>query len=618
MWIGQLATFTRTYVVSDSVMGTTGWVKIAGINPGAAAELWCNPDHTGGAVTISITHGNATGQFRTIAMEWPFGGAITVDATSSLNEGANGTSHASSSAGVTSTHNVVAFCAGALDSTGATDCTPGTGYTEVLAWVSGVVCFQYKAFPTGCTNETGPWTSTGTAKKGTSVIALIRSTPVTTTLTPAKGTLTITGLAPTLKRTIKPPAGSIAISGFSPNPIGAESGWEAVGSSATNESSAGLTVTRTITGVQTGDFVLAYADHQGGPGTMSVSDGTSTFTQDPNGIQHNPDGDPHSCFFYLLSSVATGSVTYTLTFDAPRPYSNFQVWVERPSSACSYEDSNSASSASGSTADSGNITTTGADGVAFGAYAEYGKDLGNPKINGLVRDSNLVSLRSMTWLKAYFAGFTGAAVGTVNDGPARWNCHAIAFKIGGGPTTTTLTPDAGTLTLTGRTPVVVLRLTVPVPKGTLTLTDLAPALNLSIAIPKAAITLTGLAPASLTGTRLAPAKGTLTLTGLAPTIAASDQIRLEPSPAALTLTGYAPVSTTTAHVRLEPGAGVITLTGLPPIALVYAPGGESIHRVFRGVSSAAGSDLLRDADQSANGSKLLRSSAGGPSSLYRR
>jgi hypothetical protein len=82
---------------------------------------------------------------------------------------------------------------------------------------------------------------------------------------------------------------------------------------------------------------------------------------------------------------------------------------------------------------SGNITTTGTDGVAFGFYAEYGADLGSEQINGvaLARKQGATGLRGELWQIAYSAGFTGQATATLGVS-APWIGGVIAFKAAAG------------------------------------------------------------------------------------------------------------------------------------------------------------------------------------------
>jgi hypothetical protein len=173
--ISQAASGARTYTVSDNIHGSTGWTKAIGSAFTFQTEVWYRANHDGGTVTITVGHGQATVGFWVSGTEWSgFGSTVTVDASDSLEEAGTGTSHTCSTAGVTSTNDCVAFCAGTLSAT-ATECNPGAGYTEVPTGIANNrVMIQYRQFASGCSGEVGAWSSTGTARLGRSVIALLR------------------------------------------------------------------------------------------------------------------------------------------------------------------------------------------------------------------------------------------------------------------------------------------------------------------------------------------------------------------------------------------------------------------------------------------------------------
>jgi hypothetical protein len=173
--ISQAATGARTYVVSDNIHGTDGWTKAIGVTTGVTNQIWYRGDHNGGTVTITVTHNDAaTPLFLTAACELSgYGATVTVEATDSLTEAGIGTTHTCSTAGVSSSNECFAFCSGNLTSA-STECSPGTGYTEITpGYVQGQFLLQRRHFPSGCTNEVGTWTNTGTARIGRSAIALL-------------------------------------------------------------------------------------------------------------------------------------------------------------------------------------------------------------------------------------------------------------------------------------------------------------------------------------------------------------------------------------------------------------------------------------------------------------
>jgi hypothetical protein len=172
--LSQAVVAARTYTVSDNIHGTDGWTKAIGVTSGATDQIWYRGNHSGGTVTITVTHGQSSPLFITAAAELSgYGSAVTVEATDSLTEGVGATSHTCSASGVSSSNECFAFCVGHFGS-GATECNPGTGYTEITpGYAQGQFLFQRRHFSSGCTNEVGAWTNTGSARAGISVIALL-------------------------------------------------------------------------------------------------------------------------------------------------------------------------------------------------------------------------------------------------------------------------------------------------------------------------------------------------------------------------------------------------------------------------------------------------------------
>lgn len=99
-----------------------------------------------------------------------------------------------------------------------------------------------------------------------------------------------------------------------------------------------------------------------------------------------------------------------------------------------------------------------------------------------------------------------------------------ALPEAGGGTSVTVTPGAGSLTLTGYAP-------------TVTATQSATA---------------------------SPGAGSLTLTGFAPTISTTQGANVTPGTGALVITGYAPTVTVPTSVTVTPGTGSLTITGYAP------------------------------------------------------
>jgi hypothetical protein len=165
---------TRTYVVSDDVMGTTGWVRHVQRATSATLgnEIWANPNHTGGTVTISVTHNAGSGPFTAAAIEFSgFGGTVNLDASDFLNDTNVADAHVCSTSGVSSANEVIAVCSCWLEAA-ATSQSAGSGYTIVGSGGGQFMSGQWQHFASGCTNEQGAWTSVGTDRRGRGAIGL--------------------------------------------------------------------------------------------------------------------------------------------------------------------------------------------------------------------------------------------------------------------------------------------------------------------------------------------------------------------------------------------------------------------------------------------------------------
>lgn len=203
------------------------------------------------------------------------------------------------------------------------------------------------------------------------------------------------------------------------------------GTSATTITSPGLTVAA-------GDLAVVLAKWEGGVGgatTATCSDGTSSLTAHAAGrISHGGTDEPHMDVFYILSSVANGtnSVVYTVTFGTSVPWRNIVVYTARPSAACSLDGTATGTSGTSTTPDSGSITTTGTDGLAFGAHGTYGGNPASMQINGVAATGSQAAGAdfSKLWYITYSSGFTGDATCTISSN--RWVQSVIAFTIAGG------------------------------------------------------------------------------------------------------------------------------------------------------------------------------------------
>ena len=158
---------------------------------------------------------------------------------------------------------------------------------------------------------------------------------------------------------------------------------------------------------------------------------------------------------------------------------------------------------------------------------------------------------------------TGTVTPSFNRSGTAGGTSALSFIVFSESSGVSITPSAGTLTVTGFAPTVAASggTSISPSAGTLTVTGHAPTLGLGISPGTGTLTLTGFAPT--TGQNVAPGVGTLTVTGHAPTL----DLGIRPGVGTLTLTGYEPTLTLTLPA---PAPGVLVLTGHQPTVSVGA------------------------------------------------
>ena len=187
----------------------------------------------------------------------------------------------------------------------------------------------------------------------------------------------------------------------------------------------GTTLAVQLTGVTPGSLIVAYVKWEGtAAGTVTLSDGVSTFTADT--LNSAANSDLHGRFYYLLASSASGTVTYTATWSAAKSYRKLLVYRYTYGGTVSFDGSNRATAASGSL-NTGAIATTGSNEVVFGAYGEYAaNNTTTERVNGLAADQVLRAGFASMWSKTFNVPFTGSATAANNSLP--WIGNIIAFK----------------------------------------------------------------------------------------------------------------------------------------------------------------------------------------------
>lgn len=192
-------------------------------------------------------------------------------------------------------------------------------------------------------------------------------------------------------------------------------------------------VAKAVAGVTAGNLVVVWCKHEGAATTVSVSDGTSTFTA--AGMTDHSNNDLHGGFFYKTAVVASGTVTYTCSFLASRPYPSIIVFVYSYSGTAALDVESHGTADRGSSADptSANVTTTGTDEVVLGGYGEYASTVKtNAKIATVAATHTVVTdptNYSAMWDKIETATFTNGNATVHLDASSDWICNIVSFKV---------------------------------------------------------------------------------------------------------------------------------------------------------------------------------------------
>jgi hypothetical protein len=204
-----------------------------------------------------------------------------------------------------------------------------------------------------------------------------------------------------------------------------------VQSAVLNADASATTIAVTRTGVTAGNLILLWVKHEGATTTITASDGTTSLTQGPSGLVTHANGDLEGAVFYLPSSVASGSVTYTATFGATRSFRQIMMMEFSGSGTKSTDGNNEATGASTSIA-SGTITTTGTDVVVVGTYGNYSGGTTSSEQIGGVAAGGRVGTESSMWYRILTATMTsGQATGT-KGGADPWISQILAVKFTAG------------------------------------------------------------------------------------------------------------------------------------------------------------------------------------------
>jgi len=205
--------------------------------------------------------------------------------------------------------------------------------------------------------------------------------------------------------------------------------------------------TATLSNVSSGDLIVAFGGWSGSSSSMSLSDGNGSDTFAYSTVNAATGNNMDLQIAYLLSSAATGSVAYTVTWPSGSSNQSFYVMqFHQSGGACSYDTgiySASGYTTSAGNQSSGSFNTAGAD-LVLGAFVCYGTVYPtSPTING----STPTGTVQAGW--DYYAESTYLVLGSATSGVTTvfdlgadsyyWCISAICFKPSGGATADWLT-----------------------------------------------------------------------------------------------------------------------------------------------------------------------------------
>lgn len=188
-----------------------------------------------------------------------------------------------------------------------------------------------------------------------------------------------------------------------------------------------------------GSLLVGWCKHEGSAGTLTVarSDGTEAWSLGT--LVAHSNADLHARFAYLTSCTGGASVTYRMTTGST-PFRSFHLWEFSYSGTASLDVQNTGQG-NGTTATSGNITTTGTDEVVLGGYGEYSVvTVTTPQINGVAADGSIIFSSgnfTASWYRILSATFAGGHANcTIPSSAQDWICNIISFSAaaGGGAT----------------------------------------------------------------------------------------------------------------------------------------------------------------------------------------
>jgi hypothetical protein len=213
------------------------------------------------------------------------------------------------------------------------------------------------------------------------------------------------------------------------------------------------TTTKTVqlTGVTAGDLIILFSQFQSGASSATASDGTSSLTHTPAGIVNNGSTNGNIECFYLLVSIASGTVTYTVTYNVTSSYASLVVIEYSYTGTATFDKESSNASASTSAVTTGNITTTGSSGteiVIAAAEAPALAVMTTPLIGGTTPTHNMPDDTAGSGdevMDAWDLATTLSGQATATAGTGAFAALIESFKTGSGGGGCTVAPSLAML-----------------------------------------------------------------------------------------------------------------------------------------------------------------------------
>jgi hypothetical protein len=210
--------------------------------------------------------------------------------------------------------------------------------------------------------------------------------------------------------------------------------WTLIAKDTGISSGAGTTTDQAGTfNISDGDAVIILAKTEASNTYAAAKDSGSpanNFTFDANDFLSYAGGGATAAIGYLVGAAADGSLKIRMTTQSSS-FKRFVAFHLRPDSGDTVGvDQRNKSSGTGSSATSGNITTTSTDLAAVALYADFDglAPASGETINGSVGDDRAgVGTDFSAWVKLFTSTFTGQAAATPT-GSAQWACLLLSLK----------------------------------------------------------------------------------------------------------------------------------------------------------------------------------------------